>query len=150
MAARRILVWHVELLRCAGSPFVAPVSIFDSTVHLLHGVLHGNGFGHLLRINGLEGGSENVTGMTPFSCNARYHSASADSQSQKAWVYSGQGRRLTASTGSLFWTRQISACHHRQIARLKDRNAACVSFQSMLPNDSIGMRHAWVSALWTH
>ena len=47
----------------AGSPFVAPVSIFDSTVHLLHGVLHANGFGHLLRINGLEGGSQHVTGM---------------------------------------------------------------------------------------
>ncbi len=50
-------------LFCAGSPFVAPVSIFDSTVHLLHGVLHANGFGHLLRINGLEGGSQHVTGM---------------------------------------------------------------------------------------
>ena len=57
-------------LTIAGSPFVAPVSIFDSTVHLLHGVLHANGFGHLLRINGLEGGSQHVTGMNyhPLQC----------------------------------------------------------------------------------
>ena len=46
----------------ASSPFVAPISIFDSTSHVLHGVLHANGFGHLVRINGLEGGSEHVTG----------------------------------------------------------------------------------------
>ncbi len=45
---------------------MAPVSIFDSTVHLLHGVLHANGFGHLLRINGLEGGSQHVTGTILF------------------------------------------------------------------------------------
>ena len=46
----------------AASPYTAPVSIFDSTSHLLHGVLHANGFGHLLRINGLEGGSQGATG----------------------------------------------------------------------------------------
>ena len=59
-----------RLERCpiAGSPFVAPVSIFDSTVHLLHGVLHANGFGHLLRINGLEGGSQHVTGTPLPQC----------------------------------------------------------------------------------
>lgn len=51
-----------HLAEDAGSPYIAPVSIFDSTSHLLHGVLHANGFGHLLRINGLEGGSEHVTG----------------------------------------------------------------------------------------
>ena len=45
---------------------MAPVSIFDSTVHLLHGALHANGFGHLLRINGLEGGSQHVTGAIMF------------------------------------------------------------------------------------
>lgn len=45
------------------SPYVAPASAFDSHEHLLHGVLHANGFGHLLRINGLEGGSSTLTGM---------------------------------------------------------------------------------------
>lgn len=33
----------------------------DST-HLLHGVVHTNGYGHLLRINGREGGSRFLTG----------------------------------------------------------------------------------------
>ena len=37
-------------------------SAFESSAHLLHGVLHTNGFGHLLRINGLEGGSAHLTG----------------------------------------------------------------------------------------
>lgn len=37
-------------------------SAFESSAHLLHGVLHINGFGHLLRINGLEGGSAHLTG----------------------------------------------------------------------------------------
>lgn len=50
----------------AGSPYIAPISIFDSTSHLLHGVLHANGFGHLLRINGVEGGSQNFTGELLF------------------------------------------------------------------------------------
>ena len=31
--------------------YVAPTSIYDSTKHHLHGVLHLNGFGHLLRMN---------------------------------------------------------------------------------------------------
>lgn len=35
-----------------GSQFSAPPSIYDSRAHLLHGVLHQNGFGHLLRVNG--------------------------------------------------------------------------------------------------
>jgi len=35
-----------------GSRVSAPPSIYDSRAHLLHGVLHQNGFGHLLRVNG--------------------------------------------------------------------------------------------------
>jgi hypothetical protein len=31
-------------------------------VHLLHGVLHANGFGHLCRVNGREGGASTLTG----------------------------------------------------------------------------------------
>jgi hypothetical protein len=34
----------------------------ENTTHLLHGVVHSNGYGHLLRINGREGGSRVVSG----------------------------------------------------------------------------------------
>ncbi|XP_031400718.1 PHD finger protein At1g33420-like [Punica granatum] len=33
-----------------------------NTHHLLHGVVHANGFGHLLRVNGREGGSRTLSG----------------------------------------------------------------------------------------
>ncbi|MQL83399.1 hypothetical protein Taro_015899 [Colocasia esculenta] len=39
----------------------AYLQLGDST-HLLHGVVHTNGYGHLLRINGREGGSKCLTG----------------------------------------------------------------------------------------
>ena len=45
------------------APYTAPASPFDSPNHLLHGLLHVNGCGHLLRINGLEGGSQTLTGV---------------------------------------------------------------------------------------
>ncbi|KAK6913510.1 Zinc finger, PHD-finger [Dillenia turbinata] len=35
---------------------------FDVQTHLLHGLVHCNGFGHLLCINGIEGGSKNLSG----------------------------------------------------------------------------------------
>lgn len=34
----------------------------ESTSHLLHGVVHANGYGHLLRVNGREGGSKYLSG----------------------------------------------------------------------------------------
>lgn len=34
----------------------------EDTTHLLHGVVHTNGFGHLLRVNGREGGSRFLSG----------------------------------------------------------------------------------------
>ncbi|PSS21330.1 PHD finger protein [Actinidia chinensis var. chinensis] len=34
----------------------------EDTTHLLHGVVHTNGFGHLLRVNGREGGSRVLSG----------------------------------------------------------------------------------------
>lgn len=34
----------------------------ESTTHLLHGVVHANGYGHLLRVNGREGGSRVLSG----------------------------------------------------------------------------------------
>jgi hypothetical protein len=30
--------------------------------HLLHAVVHSNGYGHLLRVNGRQGGSKHLTG----------------------------------------------------------------------------------------
>ncbi|KIY92328.1 hypothetical protein MNEG_15635 [Monoraphidium neglectum] len=38
------------------APYMAPTSIFESSAHLLHGALHLNGYGHLLRMNAGEGG----------------------------------------------------------------------------------------------
>ena len=37
------------------------VQLEDSS-HLLHAVVHANGYGHLLRVNGREGGSKYLTG----------------------------------------------------------------------------------------
>ncbi|GFY94215.1 RING/FYVE/PHD zinc finger superfamily protein [Actinidia rufa] len=34
----------------------------EDTTHLLHGIVHTNGFGHLLRVNGREGGSKVLSG----------------------------------------------------------------------------------------
>lgn len=45
------------------SIYNADPSIYDSTKHRLHGVIHANGFGHLLRINGMYGGSQSATGL---------------------------------------------------------------------------------------
>ena len=42
--------------------YSAPPSAFDSHAHLLHGVIHANGFGHLARVNGREGGSQQLSG----------------------------------------------------------------------------------------
>lgn len=39
----------------------AYIQLEDSS-HLLHAVVHGNGYGHLLRVNGREGGSRYLTG----------------------------------------------------------------------------------------
>ncbi|XP_057783982.1 LOW QUALITY PROTEIN: PHD finger protein MALE MEIOCYTE DEATH 1-like [Salvia miltiorrhiza] len=37
-------------------------SVFDLQTHLLHGLIHCNGFGHLICINGIEGGSKFICG----------------------------------------------------------------------------------------
>ena len=37
-------------------------SQFEDNTHLLHGVVHSNGFGHLILVNGREGGSTVLTG----------------------------------------------------------------------------------------
>ncbi|KAH9321397.1 hypothetical protein KI387_016036, partial [Taxus chinensis] len=36
--------------------------VLELQTHLLHGIIHGNGFGHLLSINGREKGSKYVSG----------------------------------------------------------------------------------------
>lgn len=36
--------------------------VFDVQNHLLHGLIHSNGFGHLLCLNGIEGGSKYLHG----------------------------------------------------------------------------------------
>ncbi|KAK1313794.1 PHD finger protein MALE STERILITY 1 [Acorus calamus] len=38
------------------------LDFLDHDGHLMHGIVHSNGFGHLLRVNGFEGGSEFVSG----------------------------------------------------------------------------------------
>lgn len=45
------------------SPYVAAASVFESKDHLLHGLLHLNGYGHLLRMNGAQGGSRRLIGV---------------------------------------------------------------------------------------
>lgn len=47
------------------SAFNAAESVFESKDHLLHGMLHLNGFGHLLRMNGSQGGSRRLIGARP-------------------------------------------------------------------------------------
>ncbi len=42
----------------------APASIFESTAHCLHGLLHANGYGHLIRVNGRDGAAMTATAMS--------------------------------------------------------------------------------------
>ncbi|RMZ52729.1 hypothetical protein APUTEX25_000848 [Auxenochlorella protothecoides] len=39
----------------AAQSYTAPASVFECPRHVLHGMVHGNGYGHLLRVNGVEG-----------------------------------------------------------------------------------------------
>lgn len=48
-------------------PFTAPTTMFDSTTHFLHGAIHSNGYGHLLRMNGKDGGCQKLSGKQLFS-----------------------------------------------------------------------------------
>lgn len=45
----------------------AQATIYDSVKHRLHGVVHANGYGHLLRVNGVYGGSTRMTGLQIFA-----------------------------------------------------------------------------------
>lgn len=51
----------------SSSSYGAQSTIYDSIKHRLHGVIHANGFGHLLRVNGVYGGSSRMTGLQIFA-----------------------------------------------------------------------------------
>ncbi|EEF43744.1 PHD finger protein At1g33420 [Ricinus communis] len=63
-------VLHVSELRCKICNHVTTTDDvedwvyhqLEDTTHLLHGVVHANGYGHLLRVNGREGGSRILSG----------------------------------------------------------------------------------------
>ncbi|KAJ3703899.1 hypothetical protein LUZ61_007604 [Rhynchospora tenuis] len=46
----------------SGLTYVQKPEYWDDSDHLLHGVVHSNGYGHLVRINGIQGGSKFLTG----------------------------------------------------------------------------------------
>ncbi|KDP24219.1 hypothetical protein JCGZ_25876 [Jatropha curcas] len=61
---------HISELRCKACNHVTTADDvedwvyhqLEDTTHLLHGVIHANGHGHLLRVNGREGGSRILSG----------------------------------------------------------------------------------------
>ncbi|XP_065849593.1 PHD finger protein At1g33420-like [Euphorbia lathyris] len=63
-------VLHVSELRCKTCNHATTMDDvedwvyhqLEDTSHLLHGVVHANGYGHLLRVNGREGGSRILSG----------------------------------------------------------------------------------------
>lgn len=57
---------HARAQEDDAAPYMAPTSVFESSAHLLHGALHLNGFGHLLRMNAGEGtGDARLVGAWP-------------------------------------------------------------------------------------
>ena len=61
-ASYTVICTHVHAC-VAAAAYYTPPTAFDSHAHLLHGVIHANGFGHLARVNGREGGSSKLTGL---------------------------------------------------------------------------------------
>ncbi|TYJ15255.1 hypothetical protein E1A91_A10G172300v1 [Gossypium mustelinum] len=63
-------ILHLSELRCKSCNYVTTTDDvedwvyhqLEDTTHLLHGVIHSNGYGHLLRVNGREGGSRVLSG----------------------------------------------------------------------------------------
>lgn len=63
-------ILHFSELRCKSCGHVTTTDDIEDwvchqledTTHLLHGVIHSNGYGHLLRVNGREGGSRVLSG----------------------------------------------------------------------------------------
>ncbi|KAK9799749.1 hypothetical protein WJX73_009158 [Symbiochloris irregularis] len=126
--------------------FTSPNLLLESHSHLLHGVIHMNGFGHLLRINGLEGGSPQLTGsqlmqMWDMICSwLRARCISVEDVSNKAGIdlrvlhpiAHGQtwyARRYTAETakqaqGSSQRVTTLSALLRLMLGAVKSREAA--------------------------
>ena len=75
------------------APYASPTSIFESSDHLLHGALHLNGFGHLLRMNGGNGrdqpAGEGVCLKGPSTCFQ-------GSMTNQAWLI---GRKIGRTGG---------------------------------------------------
>ncbi|KAK8663741.1 hypothetical protein V6N13_083547 [Hibiscus sabdariffa] len=63
-------ILHLSELRCKSCSHMTTTDDveewvyhqLEDTTHLLHGVIHSNGYGHLLRVNGREGGSRVLSG----------------------------------------------------------------------------------------
>ncbi len=53
----------VEAYAGGKDAYNAPASVFDSTTHCLHGVIHTNGYGHLVRVNGRDGAAATAAAM---------------------------------------------------------------------------------------
>ncbi|XP_057849349.2 PHD finger protein At1g33420 isoform X2 [Cryptomeria japonica] len=58
---RRCKVCDYEISKETDLEEESQLALEDSS-HLLHGIIHANGFGHLLRVNGREGGSQFLSG----------------------------------------------------------------------------------------
>lgn len=72
------------------SSYGAQSTIYDSIKHRLHGMIHANGYGHLLRVNGVYAGSSRMTGLQIFAlwdalCDRLgVHSISVEDVSEKS------------------------------------------------------------------
>ena len=97
--------------------------ILSCRAHLLHGVLHGNGYGHLLRLNGREGGSNNRNwgfGASAGTCAGTGRSKSGSGRRNRS---GGRAKRNGDGSGSgwsgkmimNFWDRLCKALHARQV-----------------------------------
>jgi hypothetical protein len=53
----------------AQPPPAPSASVFDCSTHLMHGVLHYNGFGHLARINGARLASQRIQSLRSWQRN---------------------------------------------------------------------------------
>ena len=89
--------------RAVGMPFSAAPSIYDSRAHLLHGVLHQNGFGHLLRVNGENVGCS-LPGWSPlckWHCMSLPHRNCAPSSHMRGPNVAVSGFELTSGHPSV-------------------------------------------------
>ena len=65
-----LFIWNIGCVRCKWCDNVITVedledwvySQMEDNTHILHGVVHSNGYGHLLTLNGREGGSSILSG----------------------------------------------------------------------------------------